>query len=75
LLPPVFDPADDAVAIPDYFCAGRAGSFRGRNIGVVDAIFDVIDSGFEKCFADAKNVVAHEPDRAIAIIDDALTQT
>lgn len=75
LLPPVFDPFDDSITVPDNLRSRRAGSFSRRNIGVIDAVFHVVDSGFEKSFTDAKNVMAHKPDRALTIIDHPLDQT
>ena len=74
LLPPGLDTADNAVAVLDNLRTRCASSVGGRHIGVIDAVFDIVDSGFEKCLADPKNVVAHKPDRPVAIIDDAFDQ-
>ena len=74
LLPPCLDSPDNFIAVPDNLRSRRAGSFSGRNIGVIDAVFHIVDSRFEKSFTDAKNVVAHEPDRALTIVDNPLDQ-
>src|SRR6187200_2829405 len=54
LLPPRLDTADNAVAVLDNLRTRCASSVGGRHIGVIDAVFDIVDSGFEKCRADPK---------------------
>ena len=46
----------------------------GRYVGVVDPIFHAVDCSLKKGCADAKDVVAQETDRAIAIFDRALAE-
>src|ERR1051325_3676931 len=73
-LPPRLDTADNAVAVLDNLRTRCASSVGGRHIGGIDAVFDIVDSGFEKGLADPKNVVAHKPDRPVAIIHDGFDQ-
>ena len=71
LFPPVLEPLDDAIAVTRDLLGGDAGSLLGRSVGIVDSIFNVVDSCFEECLTDTKNVVAHKPYRAVAVIDHA----
>jgi hypothetical protein len=73
-IPPLFDPRDHPVTMPDDLRAGCAGPFWGWHIGVVYPVFDVVDGGFEKRFGDAKNMVAHQADRTVAIVDHTFCQ-
>src|SRR5688572_22048996 len=70
-LPPVLKPLDNRITITRYLSAGDAASLIGGNVGIVNSIFNLVDSGFEECFTDTKNVVAHEPYRTIAVINHA----
>jgi len=72
LTPPSFQSFNDALAVGGDFRPDGAGAVRGRDVGVVGAVFDVVDGGFRKSFGDAKDVMAQQPDRAVAIVDGAL---
>jgi len=72
--PPVLKPLNNAVTVAGNFLPGGAGSVLGWDVGIVRPVFYAVDSGFEESFADAKDVVAQESKRAIAIIDRALGQ-
>jgi hypothetical protein len=74
LAPPALKPLNDAVTVAGNFLCGDAGSVCGWNVGIIGPVFYIVNGGFEESFADAKNVVAQEPNRAITIIDRPLGQ-
>jgi len=65
---------DDGIAITRNLISGSKGAFLRWYVGELHRVFDTVDRGFEECLADAKHVVAHEPDRAVTIVDHALVQ-
>jgi hypothetical protein len=70
--PPVLDSLDNPVAVlRDLRCRGAA-FICGRYVGIVRPVFDAVDGGLKESLADAKNVVAQEPDRAITVVNRAL---
>lgn len=73
--PPALKPLNNGVAVARNFLADGEGSVFGRDVGVVHPVFYVVDRGFEESFADAKDVVAQESNRAIAAINRALDQS
>ena len=75
LAPPVFKPLDNAVPIASDFFSGSAGSVCRWDVGVVCFVFHVVDRGFQESFADAKDVMAQESDRAVAIVDGVSFQS
>lgn len=72
--PPVLDAVDNAVCVSRYFCSGHAASVRGRHIGIVRPVFDIVYGSLQKRFADAKYVMAQKPNRSVAVVDRALRQ-
>jgi hypothetical protein len=70
--PPVLDPLDNAIAVSCDLRAGDAASLIGGNVGVIKSIFDVVNGSLEKSLRNTKNVMAQEPYRTVAIIDDTL---
>jgi hypothetical protein len=70
--PPVLDPLDNAIAVSCDLRAGDAASLIGRNVGVIKSILDFVDGSLKKSLRDTKNMVAQEPYRTVAVIDDTL---
>jgi hypothetical protein len=54
--------------------AGHELAIFGRHVGELYRLFDATFDGFEEGFADAEDVVAHQPDRAITVGDHAFHQ-
>src|SRR5258706_4197443 len=75
IVPPFFQSRDDSISIGDDLGAARAGAVGRRDVGVLAPVFDVVDGGFEKRRGNAKDMMAHQPDRAIAIVDHSLGET
>jgi hypothetical protein len=73
--PPLFDSSNDALAVGRDLCCGDAASIFGRYVGVVRPVFDAIYRGLEEGFADAKDVVTQQPDRAITVINGAFVES
>ena len=75
LAPPDLDTRDNVVAVSRDFDAGRAAAVRGRHVGVVRPVFDLVYRRLDKRLADAKDVMAEEPNRTITVINRALGQS
>ena len=71
LFPPVLEPLDHVIAVTCDLRAGNAASVSGRNVGVIESIFDIVDASLKKSLRDTKNMMAQEPDRTVSVIDDA----
>jgi len=72
--PPSLEPFNDLLAIGSDLRSISAGAFRGGHVGVTHLIFNIIESGIEERFRDAKDMVAHEPDRSVAVVNHALRE-
>ena len=74
LVPPLLQSCDDALAITCDFVTRGEGAFCRRHIGELNRIFDAVYNAFEKGFANAEDVMAHQTDRAVAVGDHAFIQ-
>ena len=73
-VPPVLDPFDHGIAVTHDLVCGRARSIIGRQVGLMHRVLYAVDRGFEEGLGDAKDMVAHETNRAITVIDHAVVE-
>jgi hypothetical protein len=72
--PPGLDALDHAVAVSGDLRSGGEGSIRRRHVGVVCPVLNVVNRGLEESFTDTENVMPHEPDRTVTVVDHALVE-
>jgi hypothetical protein len=75
LSPPGLDSLDNAVAVTGDLFSGGAASVFGRDVGIVRPVFYVVYGRLEEGLADAKDMVAQEPNRAIAVVNRAVGES